>query len=78
MLREAYCDDAACQTTTYEWSKHLKNWRTSTDDKRSGWNSTSRSEHLIAQVTKIIHGNRQLTAQEDAEEVEISIHATQF
>jgi hypothetical protein len=25
MLREAYCDDAACQTTTYEWSKHLKN-----------------------------------------------------
>jgi hypothetical protein len=61
MLHVAYCDDALCQTTTYEWSKHFENGRTSTDDEKSGRNSTSRSEYLIAQVKKIIHGNHQLT-----------------
>jgi hypothetical protein len=57
---------------TYEWCKHFKNGSTSTDDEGSGQPSTSRCVPLIAQVKNIIHGNRLLTVQEAAEEVEMS------
>jgi hypothetical protein len=57
---------------TYEWFRHFKSGRTSTDDEQSGQPSTSRCEPLIAQVKNIIHGNCLLTAQEAAEQVEIS------
>jgi hypothetical protein len=44
----------------------FENGITSTgDDEQSGWNSTSRSKPLIAQVKNIIHGNCQLTVSEE-------------
>jgi hypothetical protein len=52
-------------------SNILKNGRNSTDDEHSG--RTSRFEPLSALVKNIICSNCQLTVQEVAEEVEISI-----
>jgi hypothetical protein len=46
--------------------QRFENWRTSTgDDEQSGWNSSSRSKPLIAQVKNIICGNCQLTVSEE-------------
>jgi hypothetical protein len=53
MLYEASGGDASSQTTTYEWFRHFKNGRTSTDDKQCGRPSISSSEPLIAQVRKM-------------------------
>jgi hypothetical protein len=72
MLCEACGDDALSQTMTYEWCKRFISGSTSMDDEWSGQPSTSRCEPLIARVKNIIHGNRLLTVQEAAEEVEIS------
>jgi hypothetical protein len=72
MLHEAYGNDAWRQLT-YESFEHFKNGRNSTDDKHSGQPSTSRLEPVSAQVKNIICGNCQLTVQEVAEEVGISI-----
>jgi hypothetical protein len=59
---------------TYEWFRHFKNGRTSTDDdERPGRHSTSRSEPLIAQVKNIVRGNRRLTVREVSEDVRVPL-----
>jgi hypothetical protein len=74
MLPNTYSNDALSQAMTYEWFKCFKNGITSmVDNGQSGQSSPSRSKPLIAQVKNIIHGNRQLTVQEVAREIGMSI-----
>jgi hypothetical protein len=66
MLREVTV--ALSQTMTYEWLKHSKNRRISTDDdERSRRILALLSEPLNAQIKNIIPGNRRLSAGEVSE-----------
>jgi hypothetical protein len=56
----------------YEWWKHLKNGRTSTNDPRSGRPSIFKTDEIVAKIREVIRSNRHLTVREVAEEVSIS------
>jgi len=43
-----------------------------TDEERSGWPATSRTEENIAKVRQIVHENRRLTIRSIAEQVNIN------
>ncbi|PNF41538.1 hypothetical protein B7P43_G12319 [Cryptotermes secundus] len=65
MLKQAFGDNSLDQTQTYDWYKHLKNGRISTDDDdRSGRPSTGKTPENVAKVRDLILQDRRLTIQD--------------
>ena len=59
-------------TAVYKWVKRFSEERGSvTDEHRSGWPATSRTEENIVKVHQIVHENRRLTVRSIAEQVNI-------
>ena len=55
MLVEVYGDSAMKKTAVYKWVKRSSEGRESvTDEERSGWPATSRTEENIAKVRQIV------------------------
>jgi len=72
MLVQVYRDNAMKKTAVYKWVKHFSEGRESvTDEERSGWPATSRTEENIAKVCQIMRENRRLTIRSIAEQVYI-------
>jgi len=67
-----YGDSAMKKTAVYKWVKRFSEERESvTDEERSGWPATSRTEENIVKVRQIVHENRRLTVRSVAEQVNI-------
>jgi len=72
MLAQVYGDNAMKKTAVYRWMKRFSEERESvTDEERSGWPATSRTEEKIAKVRQIVRKNRQLTVRSITEQVNI-------
>ena len=72
MLVQVYGDNAMKKTAVYKWMKRFSEGRESvTDEERSGWPATSRTEENIAKIRQIVRENRQLTVRSIAEQVNI-------
>jgi len=72
MLLQVYRDNAMKKTAVYKWVKRFSGGRESvTDEERSGWPATSRTEENIAKIGQIVRENRQLTVRSIAEQVNI-------
>jgi len=72
MLVQVYGDNATKKTAVYNWVKRFSGGRESvTDEERSGWPATSRTEENIEKVRQIVHENRRLTVRSAAEQVNI-------
>ena len=72
MLVQVYRDNAVKKTAVYKWVKRFSEGRESvTDEERSGWPATSRTEENIAKVCQIVCENRWLTVRSIAEHVNI-------
>jgi len=72
MLVQVCGDNALKKTAVYKCVEHYSEGRESvTDEERSGWPATSRTEENIAKVRQIVHENRQLTVRSIAEQVNI-------
>jgi len=70
MLVQVYGDNGMKKTAVYKWVKRFSEGRESvTDEERSGWPATSRTEENIAKVHQIMCENRQLTVRSIAEQV---------
>jgi len=68
MLVQVYGDSAMKKTAVYRWVKRFSEGRESvTDEERSGWPATSRTEENTAKVHQIVHENRRLTVRSIAE-----------
>ena len=62
MLVQVYGDNAMKKTAVYKWVKRFSEGRESvTDEERSGWPATSRTEENIAKIHQIVHENHCLT-----------------
>ena len=60
------------KTAVYKWVKRFSEGRERvTDEERSGWPATSRSEENIAKVHQVVRENRRLTVRSIAEQVNI-------
>jgi len=60
------------KTAVYKWVKRFSEGRESvTDEERSGWPATSRTEENIAKVCQIVRENHRLTVRNIAEQVNI-------
>ena len=60
------------KTAVYKWVKRFSEGRESvTDEERSGWPATSRTEENIAKVCQIVRENRRLIVRSKAEQVNI-------
>jgi len=60
------------KTAVYKWVKRFSEGRESvTDEERSGWPATSRTEENIAKIRQIVCENCQLTVRSIAEQVNI-------
>jgi len=60
------------KTAVYKWVKHFSEGRESvTDEERSGWPATSRTEENMAKIRQIVRANRLLTVRSIAEQVNI-------
>jgi len=58
------------KTAVYKWVKRFSEGRESvTDEERSGWPATSRTEENIAKIRQIVRENRRLTVRSIAEQV---------
>jgi hypothetical protein len=58
MLVQLYRDNAIKKTAVYKWVTHFSQGRESaTDEERSGWPTTSRTEENIAKVHQIVREN---------------------
>jgi len=69
MLVQVYGDNAMKNTAVYKWVKRFSDGRGSvTDEHRSGWPATSRTEENIGKVCQIACENR-LTVRSIAEQV---------
>ncbi|PNF31131.1 hypothetical protein B7P43_G15526 [Cryptotermes secundus] len=65
MLKQAFGDNSLGQTQIYDWYKHFKNGRTSTDDDdHLGWPSTGTTPGNVAKVRDMILQDRRLTIQD--------------
>jgi len=54
MLVQVYGDNALKKTAVYKWVKHISEGRESvTDEERSGWPATRRTEENIANFVKL-------------------------
>jgi len=72
MLLQVYRDNAMKKTAVYKWVRRFSGGRESvTDEERSGWPATSRTEENIAKIGQIVRENRQLTVRSIAEQVNI-------
>jgi len=72
MLVQVYGDNAMKKTAVYKWVKCFPEGRENvTDEERSGWPATSRTEENIAKVHQIVHENRRLTVRSIAEQLNI-------
>ena len=70
MLVLVYVDNAMKKTADYKWVKRFSEGRERvTDEERSGWPATSRTEEKIAKVRQIVYENRRLTVRSIAEQV---------
>ena len=68
MLQQVYRDNAMKKTAVYKWVKCFSEGRESvTDEERSGWPATSRTEENTAKIRQIMRENRQLTVRSIAE-----------
>ena len=62
MLRQVYRDNAMKKTAVYKWVKHFSEERESvSDEERSGWPATSRTEENTAKICQTVRENHQLT-----------------
>ena len=62
MLGQVYRDNAMKKTAVYKWVKHFSEERESvSDEERSGWPATSRTEENIAKIHQIMCENRRLS-----------------
>ena len=60
------------KTAVYKWVKCFSEGRESvTDEERSGWPATSRTEENIAKVCQIVRENRRRTIRSIAEQVNV-------
>jgi len=72
MLVQVYGDNAMKKTAVYKWVKCFSEGRESvTDEERSGWPATSRTEENISKVCQIVCENCWLTVRSIAEQVNI-------
>jgi len=72
MLVQVYGDNVMKKTAVYKWVKRFSEGRESvTDEQRSGWPATSRTEENIAKVHQIVCENHRLTVRSRAEQVNI-------
>jgi len=72
MLVQVYGDNAMKKTADYKWVKCFSEGRESvTDEERSGWPATSRTEENIAKICQIVCENHRLTVRSIAEQVNI-------
>ena len=72
MLVQVYGDSAMKKTAVYKWVKRFSEGRESvTDEERSEWPATSRTEENVANVRQIVRENRRLTVKSKAEQVNI-------
>ena len=70
---QVYRDKAMKKTAVYKRVKHFSEGRESvTDEERSGWPATSRTEENIAKICQIVRENHQLTVRSIAEQVNIN------
>jgi len=64
--------NAMKKTAVYKWVKRFSEGRQSvTDEGRSGWPATRRTEENIAKVCQIVRENHRLTVRSIAEQVNI-------
>jgi len=74
MLVQVYGDNAMKKTAVYKWVIRFSEGRESvTDEERSGWLATSRTEENIAKIRQIVHENLWLTVRSIAEQVNVDI-----
>jgi len=74
LLHQGYGEDAMGRTQVFDCFLRLKEGRTSVEsDSRSGRQSTSRNEKIIAKVGKIFSNNWRLTVREIADDCGISV-----
>jgi len=72
MLVQVYGDNGMKQRAVYKWGKRFSEGRESvTDEERSGWPATGRTEENIAKICQIVRENRQPTVRGIAEQVNI-------
>jgi len=72
MLVQVYGDNAVKKTAVYKWVKRFSEGKESvTDEQRSGWPATRRTEENIAKIRQIVCENRRLTVRSIAEQVNI-------
>ena len=72
MLKRVYGDNARSQTHVFEWHKRFKEGRKEVeDDFRSEKPSTSRTEVNFEQVKQIVRGDRRLTVQMIARQMDM-------
>jgi transposase-like protein len=78
MLVQVYRDNAMKKTAVYKWVKCFSEGRESaTDEEKSGWPATSRTEENIAKICQIVHENHWLTVRSKAKQLNIdtSVHS---
>jgi len=72
MLVQVYGDNDMKKTAACNWVKRFSQGRESvTEEERSGWPATSRTEENTAKVLQIVCENRRLTVSSIAEQVNI-------
>ena len=68
LLQQAYGDDAMGRTQVFDWYRRFKECRSSFESEpRSGPQSTSRKEKMIATVRTTVHNDRRMTVREIAD-----------
>jgi len=73
MLVQVCRDNAMKKTAVYKWVKRFSEGRESvTDEERSGWPATSRTEENIAKIRQLVCENRRLTVRSIAEQVNMN------
>jgi len=72
LLLQVYGDNAMKKTAVCKWVKCFSEGSESvTDEERSGWPATCRTEENIAKIRQIVRENRRLTVRSIAEQVNI-------
>ena len=72
MLVQVYGDNAMKKIAVYRWVKRFSEGREwVTDEERSGWAATSRTEENIVKIRQILRKNGRLTVRSIAEQVNI-------
>jgi hypothetical protein len=72
MLVQVYDVNAVNKTAVHKWVTRFSEGRESvTDEERSGWPATRRTEENVAKVRQIVRENRRLTLRSTAEQTNI-------